>query len=155
MSLIRLKMALTHYRTILLFAALAACSSATAPEDAVLAWLGKAETAVEERDRRRLVDMVSENYVDARGNDRQAIDGTLRVLFLRNRNIVLASNVEELTIVGETAASVILTAGMVAANGGARGFAAEVYRFELELAHDGDEWLLIGARWGELGESLR
>jgi hypothetical protein len=155
MSLIRLQMALPHYRTILLLAALAACSRATPPEEAVLAWLEEAETAAEERDRKRLVDVVSENYLDARGNDRAAIDETLRFLFLRNRNIVLTSNVEELTIVDATAAKVILTAAMAGTNDGAFGFGADVYRFELELMRDGGEWLLIGARWGEAGRPRR
>lgn len=134
---------------------LAGCSSATEPEEAVLAWLADAEAAIEDRDRGRLIGMISESYVDARGNDRNAIDGRLRSLFLRNRNIVLASNIEELTIADGTAAKVVLTAGMAGTNGSTLGFAADAYRFELELANDGDKWLLIGARWGETGRKLR
>ena len=39
-------------------------------------------------------------------------------------------------------------------NDGVFGFSADAFRFQLELERDGDDWLLISARWGELGEEL-
>jgi hypothetical protein len=48
-----------------------------------------------------------------------------------------------------------LTVGMAGLNNSALGVSADAYNFELELQVDDDEWLLIGARWGELGEKLR
>lgn len=138
----------------LIFAALAACSTPVGPEQAVRDWLEAAEEAVENEDRGSLIDMISENYTDARGNDRQAIDQRLRVYFLRNQNIVLATRIEELTILGETAASVVLTAGMAGRNSGVFDWTADAHRFELELEHHGDRWLLIGARWAESGAEL-
>lgn len=138
-----------HYRMILLAALLAGCTAPEAPEAAVRAWLEKAEAAVEARDRDALVDMISERYVDAEGNDRDALDKRLRLYFLRHRNIVIASDLEELTVSGGTAARVVLTAGMAGRDGSALGFSADRLHFELELEQDGGEWLLIGARWGE------
>ena len=114
----------------------------------------EAESAVEDRDRDGLVKMISERYTDARGNDRSNLEQTLRALFLRNRNIVLVSKIDELTIIGETAAQVRLTAGMTGAGDGVLGLSADAYRFELELENDGDGWMLIGARWAELGGQL-
>lgn len=138
-----------HYRTILLAALVAGCSAPEAPEEGVRAWLEKAEAAVEARDRDTLVDMISERYVDAEGNDRDAVDKRLRLYFLRHRNIVIASDIEELIVSGGTAARVVLTAGMAGRDGSPLGFSAERRRFELELEQDGGEWLLIGARWSE------
>jgi hypothetical protein len=131
-------------------AALAGCSSPSAPEAAVRAWLEAAETAVEERDRSRLIDMISGNYADSRGNDRAAVDQRLRLYFLRNREILIASSIEELTIIGGTAARVVLTAGMAGADADRLGFSADAYRFELELEQIDGEWLLIGAAWNEI-----
>jgi hypothetical protein len=99
--------------------------------------------------------MLAENYADTRGNDRNAIDQTLRFWFLRQDSIVLISNIEDIRISGETAALVTLTAGMAGSNDAAFGFTADAYRFELELESDGDEWLLVAARWGELGQKVR
>lgn len=131
-------------------ALLAGCSASTPPEEAVRAWLEAAQTAVEQRDRGRLVEMIAEHYVDARGNDRDAVDQRLRLYFLRNRNILVASNIEKLEIVGKTAAQVVLTAGFAGARANAFGLQADAYRFELELVEEDGKWLLIGARWSEL-----
>ena len=38
---------------------------------------------------------------------------------------------------------------------GVMGFSADAYRFEFELEKDSDEWQLIAARWGELGDELQ
>lgn len=131
-------------------AVLAGCSAPTPPEAAVRAWLEAAETAVEERDRGRLVGMLAEHYVDAHGNDRNAVDQRLRLWFLRNREILVASRIQELEIVGGTAAHVVLTAGMAGTDANAFGLRADAYRFELELVEEDGEWLLIGADWSEL-----
>ena len=135
--------------------AMAACAPSPGPEEAVRLWLQEAETAVEDRDRDGLMEMISERYTDARGNNRSDLDQMLRVLFLRNRNIVLVSKIDELTIIGETAAQVRLTAGMTGTSDSVLGLSADTYRFELELENDGDSWMLIGARWAELGGQLR
>lgn len=125
------------------------------PDDALRAWVERAERAAGEKDRGTLVDMISPSYADARGNDRDAIDRMIRVYFLRQRDIALLTTINDITVRGDTAAVVDVTAGMAGTNSGTFGFRADAYRFELELeAHDG-EWLLIGARWGELGGDLR
>lgn len=125
------------------------------PEDQLRRWLADAQTAVETENRDALMDMLSKNYADARGNDKSAIDQVLRLYFLRQDSVVLISNVEDIVISGETAAIVKLTAGMAGSNDAVLGFTADAYRFELELENDDDEWLLIAARWGELGQKIR
>lgn len=118
-------------------------------------WVSDAETAVENSDRSALMGMIAESYADSRGNDKAAIERILRVWFLRNRNIVLASKMDSVTIIGGTAATVLLTAGVASTGNGILDVSADAWRFELELVSDGGDWRLIGARWGELGGELR
>ncbi|HEX2138326.1 MAG TPA: hypothetical protein VHG33_01305 [Woeseiaceae bacterium] len=131
-------------------AVLAGCSPPSPPEAAIREWLEAAETAVEERDRSRLVEMIAEHYVDARGNDRESVNQRLRLYFLRNREIIVASRIEELEVIGGTAAQVVVTAGLAGADGNAFGLRADVWRLDLELVQEEGEWLLIGAQWSEL-----
>jgi hypothetical protein len=143
----------------LLAAVLAACGPPAAPEEAVRQWLAEAQSAAEARDRGRLMDMVSAAYADARGNDRGDIDRMLSLLFLRNRNILLITKVDDLALAGDaggpSAAAVSLTVGMAGSDGGILGLGADAYRFELDLERQDDGWQLIGARWGEVGQAPR
>ncbi|MEX2126521.1 MAG: hypothetical protein WD795_21685 [Woeseia sp.] len=136
-------------------AAVGACTPSPEPEEAVRLWVNDAQAAVEEQDRNGLMEMISESYVDARGNDRSDLEQMLRIWFLRNRNAVVVSRIDDLTVVGDTAAHVLLTVGMAGTGDGVLGLTADAWRFELELENGGDRWVLIGARWAELGEDLR
>ena len=135
---------------------LAACGGpGSAPEEELRAWVAEGIDAAGNKERRELVGMISSAYKDARGNERSDIDNMLRVYFLRQHKVALLSNIEEITVYDETAAKVVLKVGMAGTNDGVLGFSADAYRFALELEKDGDEWLLIAARWGELGDELR
>lgn len=133
---------------------LVACAPPVGPEDAIRQWVDAVQTAAEGRDRGTLIDMISDSYVDARGNSRDDIDKILRLYFLRSQKIVLASKIDQLDLIDDSAASVLLTVGMAGSDTGLFGFSADAYRFELELAKRADAWQLIGARWGALGEEL-
>ena len=79
------------------------------------------------------------------------VDGALppdRVAFFSDK-------IDEIRIYGDSAAEVEMTVGMAGTNDGVLGFSADAYAFELELERDDDEWLLISARWGELGQELK
>ena len=135
---------------------IAGCSSGTStPEDELREWLEAAELATEERDRRALMSMVSDRYADGRGNDATKLGQMVRAYMLRQQSISLLTKIESITLSGDSAADMSVTVGMAGTNNGALGLSADAYRFELELEHDGDEWLLIGARWAELGDRLR
>ncbi|MDH3265355.1 MAG: hypothetical protein OEM25_00185, partial [Gammaproteobacteria bacterium] len=109
----------------------------------------------EARDRRELVDMISPDYTDARGNNRDDIENLFRLYFLRQQKVALITRIEDIEVYGGTAAKLLLTVGMAGTNDGAFGFSADAYEFEMEFELDDDEWLLTSARWAELGEDLR
>lgn len=134
---------------------LAACGEPPSePEEELRAWVAAGVIAAESKERRGLVGMISDAYADARGNERSDIENLLRVYFLRQHKIGLVTKIEEITVYGDTAAKLNMTVGMAGTNDGVFGFSADAYRFELELEKDGDDWQLIAARWGELGDEL-
>ncbi len=138
-------------------AALCACMTGCqdlpgAPEEAVREWVRQGTELAREKNRRGLLDMVSRDYADARGNDREAIGELLRFYFLRTGTVALVTRIESLQVVRDSAAELTLIAGMAGTNEGVFGFSADAYRFEMELERRSGDWLLIGARWGELGE---
>jgi len=137
-----------------IFVAIAGCEPAAAPEEAVRQWVEEAQEAVEGRQRGVLADMIADSYADARGNDKSDIEQMLRIWFLRSSNIVLVATIDEVTVMGDSAATVFLTAGMATTSEGIFGLDADALHFKLELETTGDDWLLIGARWAELGGEL-
>ncbi len=136
--------------------ALCACSEPPSePEEELRAWVAAGAEAAENKERRSLVGMISASYADARGNERDDIENLLRVYFLRQNAIGLLPNIEEISVYGDTAAEIVMTVGMAGTNDGVFGFSADAYRFELELEKDGDDWQLLAARWGELGDEAK
>ena len=127
----------------------------SAPEEELRAWVTAGVEAAENEERRALVNMISPSYADNRGYDRDRIDEMLRVYFFRQDRISLLPRIEEITVYDNTAAKVVMTVGMAGTNDGVLGFSADAYRFAFELEKDVDDWQLISARWGELGDELR
>jgi hypothetical protein len=125
------------------------------PEEAVRAWVSHGHEAAEAKDRNALMDMISPAYADARGNNRDDIENMMRFYFLRQSKVALITRIDELNIIGDSAAELVLQVGMAGTdNTAALGFNADAYRFEMELQRDGDEWLLIAARWGGLRDAV-
>jgi hypothetical protein len=146
----------TRTALLLLLALIASCSGDVSdPEEQVRAWVDAMREAAGDKARGDIVAGISEAYIDARGNSRDDIDKLLRLYFLRQDKIALLSNIDEVKVIGGTAAEVSVTVAMAGTTNNALGFSADAYRFELELEYDGDDWQLISARWGELGEQIR
>jgi len=140
---------------VFLLGLLGACGGPeTEPEEQLRQWVSAGQEAAEAKERRALVGMISPAYADVRGNDRDGIENILRVYFFRQNNIKLLTSIDEIRVFGDTAAEIDLTVGMAGTNDRALGFSADAYRFQLELERDSDDWVLIAARWGELGEEL-
>lgn len=124
------------------------------PEEAVRAWVRQGVAAAEQKDRGALVDMVSESYLDARGQNRTDLGNLLRVYFLRQEKVAFITRIDELDVHGDSAADLVLQVGMAGTNDNVLGFSADAVRIEMELERDGDDWFLIAARWGGLGEDV-
>ena len=128
---------------------------ASDPEVELRSWVAEGEEAAETKDRGALLDKISENYADARGNNRDDIGNLFRVYMLRQQSIAILTKIDQIELLGDTAANIALTVGMAGTRNRAFGLNADAYRFELELEKQGGDWLLIGARWGEVGSELR
>lgn len=138
--------------------ALTACgSSGTAddPEAELRAWVVRGELAAESKDRSELLDMISDDYADSRGNDREEIGTMLARYFFVQNNIALLTSIDDIEVYDQTAAMIDLTVGMAGTQNTGIGLNADAYRFEFELEKADDDWLLIGMRYGELGGTLR
>ncbi|MFQ5608959.1 MAG: hypothetical protein ACE5F8_01660, partial [Woeseiaceae bacterium] len=79
----------TRFVFVTVCAVLAGCGSdeATDPEARIRAWVDDMQAHVEARERGDVVDGISEDYVDGRGNGRDDLENTLRVYFLRHNSI--------------------------------------------------------------------
>ena len=124
------------------------------PEEVLTEWVSHAEVAAEGKNRSELLDMISVDYSDVRGNDREQIGDLLRIYFFRQQSIALLTSIDDITVTGDSAATIRMTGGMAGTNSGAIGLSADAYNFEFELEKAEDDWLLIGARWSELGREL-
>lgn len=135
---------------------LAACSDpSTGPETEVRSWIERGATAAEARERDTLMDMISPAYADSRGYNRARIGDILRFYFLRMDAIELIMSIDEINVIGDSAAEARVTVGMAGKHDGALGFSADAYQFAFELEKGGSDWRLISARWGELGKELK
>lgn len=140
----------------LLLVSLIGCGDEPAgPEAAVRAWVDAMHDAAEDKDRDEIITRISPAYRDARGHDRDDIERLLRLYFLRQNKVAIVPSIDAITVFDDSAAEVSLVVAMAGTNDRALGFSADAYRFELELAADGDDWELISARWAELGQAPR
>lgn len=149
-----------HFRYALLALALigvlAACSEPSPrPEAEVRSWIERGAAAAEARERDTLMDMISPAYADSRGYNRARIGDILRFYFLRMNAIELIMSIEEINVIGDSAAEARVTVGMAGKHDGALGFSADAYQFAFELEKGASDWSLISARWGELGKELK
>ena len=141
---------------VLVFLGLSGCGGATTePEVQLRAWVESGQEAAEAKQRRDLLSMISPAYADGRSNTRDDIGDILRVIFLRQSKVKLATAIDEIRVFGGSAAEIDLTVAMAELSPGILGLNADAYRFSLELELDDDEWQLISARWGKLGGELR
>lgn len=135
---------------------LAACDAPSeGPEAELRDWVELGVAATEGKQRSVLVDMISPDYADARGNNRDRVEDVLRAYFFRMNKIELLTTIDEIMVFENSAAEMLVTVGMAGSHDGLLGFSADAYQFSLELTKDDGDWALISARWGQLGDELR
>jgi len=133
------------------FAGLATgCGGQDAPEDAVRAVVGAAEQAAEARDASALLDLVADDYRDARGNGAEEIRRYLRGYLVAHQSITLLTRIDSIELPATDLARVKATVGMVgkeAEAAGAWDLAADLYEFDVTLAREDGAWRVTRAQW--------
>ena len=133
--------------------ALAACSPpADSPEAEVRALVAQAQAAAEARNVRDLRGLIADEYADAQGHDRKAVENLIRLQVLRNQSVHLFTRIRDITFPEPDRATVSVAAALagrpVARADDLVGLTADLYRFDLELVRqDGGEWRVSGAAW--------
>ena len=74
---------------------------------------------------------------------------------MRQESVALLTKIDSIEMMGDDAALVNVTVGMAGTDANSIGVSANAYNFEFELENPGDEWMLIGARWGRVGRDMR
>jgi len=130
------------------------------PEAEVRALIDSAVTAAEQKNIGTLKDIVSEKYSDEQGQDKRAVEGLLRLHFLRNQTVHLYAHIQSVTLPQPDRAQatvLVAMAGLPIASAQALpALRADLHRFEIDLAREGKTWRVQRAAWrrAEPGEFL-
>lgn len=139
---------------LLLGVAIACGGPAGTPESRIREMVARAEHAAEARDVGALKEMVSETYADDRGNDKRGIRGLLALHLLRNRSVHLLVRIRDLAVSEPDTAKVTLLVAMagrpIADVDALASIRADLYRFDLGLVREGEEWRVRRAAWRPL-----
>jgi hypothetical protein len=141
----------------LLIALTSGCSEpAKSPEDEIREFIAAGVAAAEDRDAGTLKDMVTRDYRDRRGYDREQIGKLLRLYFFRHKNIHLFYKIREINLIGREEARVTLHAAMagqaITSPSLLSSLRARIYRFELDIVKD-DVWRVRGGEWSPASAS--
>jgi hypothetical protein len=133
-----------------LLLAAAGCGERDTPESQVRAILAEGESAAESRDLARLIALVSSDFQDGRGGDREELKRYLRGYFVVHQSVNLLTRIEAVEFPYEDYARVRLTVGALgreSAPATAFDVAADVHDVALELRLEGDDWRVVRAEW--------
>ncbi|MCB1830206.1 MAG: hypothetical protein KDI47_10140 [Gammaproteobacteria bacterium] len=131
--------------------ALTGCAESDAPEQQIREMIERAESAVEARALLDAGALVSETYQDDEKRNKNVLIGLLGGYFLRNRSIHLLVQIARIELPDPQRASVTLYAAMagkpIAGVDALLALRAGLYRFDLELTRETDEWRVSNSRW--------
>ena len=130
---------------------LLACADKESPEDQVRRFVAAGVMAAEARDVLAIRGLISEGYRDDGGRDRRKLAGLATAYFLRHKNIYLFTKINEIhfPVAGQSRVEVFVAMTGLPVTGAEALFdlRADVYRFELILINEDDDWLLKKAAW--------
>lgn len=128
-----------------------ACAKPANPEQGVREFLSRAEQAAENKDVRSLRGYVSQQYSDADGRDRRAIEAILRIQVLAHESIHLLTRIERIQFAAPGRADVDIYAAMagrpIVDAAALAAIRANVYRIQLTLVDEDSEWRVLHAQW--------
>jgi len=130
---------------------LLACGEPDTPEARVRALLTNAEAAAESMDAAAMKPLVSETYLDDRGQNKQAVVAMLTFYFMRHDSVHLLTRVDSIAIPGDGTATATVFVAMagtpILGVDQLAGMRADLYRFGFALVDEDDEWRVTGATW--------
>jgi hypothetical protein len=118
--------------------ALAACGARSSAEEEVRALVASAEAAAEARDTSDVLELVADDYADARGLDKTQLRNFLRAYFIARPKIELIVNVEKIEIPVPELAHVTLTVATL-------GSETDLERLAIELRRVEGDWRVVRA----------
>ncbi len=135
--------ALAVFAAVAVLGPLAGCGTADDRETAVRKVLEQAEQAAEARDVGDAMALVSADYLDARGLDRDGLRNAVRGYFVLNPSLRLAVRVQSLQFPDSNRARARLQVGSVGRGSG--GVDLDLGRFDVQLVEEGGDWRLLRA----------
>jgi hypothetical protein len=134
---------------------LGACANGSTPEQQVRAQLAAAQRHAEARDLSALLNLVAEEYSDARGQTKAELRDFLRALFILNQSLHLLVRIDSVSFPADELARVAARVGMLRTRAGDAedwDLAAEIIELDLEMLNEGGEWRVLHSRWRRLGD---
>lgn len=143
----------------LALALIGGCAGDQTPEQRVRAFIDQVAASAEARAWGDFDGYLAEDYEDARGLSRREVLAILTRYILAHRNIHVFQRVREIEVRDPRHARAVVLAALagspVAGPEDLARLAADLYRFEVELADDGDGFRVTKGAWHPVGlESL-
>ena len=122
------------------------------PEVQIRNMVSAMESAVQQRSLDQVKELVSSDYRDEWNGDRRAALRSLLFYFQGHQSIHLLTRISDIQLNDDASkASVTVYVGMagqpVDKSASLIDLNADLYRFDVDLIADGDEWLVSSARW--------
>jgi hypothetical protein len=140
---------------VMLLFMLTACGREDTPEKQIEKLVDKGKAAAENGKPGELRELISGRYADDHGRTRRDIVALAARYLYVNKNIHLFTRIRELTFSGSDAARLRIYAAMagqdVSGPDALRNIRADLYFFDLDLAHEEGEWRVVRADWRPAG----
>lgn len=121
------------------------------PEAEVRALINSTITAAEQKDLGTLKHGISEKYTDDQGQNKRAVEGLLRLHFLRNQTVHLYAHIQSVTLSqpDRAQASVLVAMAGVPITSAQElpTLHADLHRFEIDFGREGKTWRVQRAAW--------
>jgi hypothetical protein len=128
-----------------------ACRKRVSAEDQVRQAIASAVEGVRERKVKKLAAIVSSQYSDKEGRDRQAVVDLARAQILFRPNLYLVTRISSVVCLEAVRCEAVVLAAMASVPtqdlSGLASSQADVYRFDLDLADEDGSWRVRSASW--------
>jgi len=127
------------------------------PEEQIEAFLERAEFRVESRDVAATTALISYDYADLWGRDREQMRRMLTGYFLRNRSIHVLKKIDRITVTNERSAQVVLYAALAASSQeheespSLTDWHGDLIQLEADLVLESDgQWRVLRLNWRQV-----